>query len=81
MFIGLDVDDMILLGDNNMLENTTKNIKKEFELTVNDTLDEYLGSQIDFRNNYLFIHKRRLIKILKRNFKITLLIWNLRKLQ
>ena len=30
---------MLLLGDNNMLENTTKNIKKEFELTVKDTLD------------------------------------------
>ena len=62
MFIGLYVDDILLLGDNNMLENTTKNIKKEFELAVKDTLDEYVGSQIEFRKNYLFIHKRRLIE-------------------
>ena len=62
MFIGLYVDDMLLLGDNNMLETTTKYIKKYFELTVKDTLDEYVGSQIEFRKNYLFIHQRRIIE-------------------
>ena len=69
LFIGLYVDDILLLGDNNMLENTTKNIKKEFELTVKDTLDEYVGSQIEFRKNYLFIHQRRLIEKIEKEFK------------
>ena len=45
-----------------MLENTTKNIKKDFELTVKDKLDKYVWIKIEFRKNYLFIHKRRLIK-------------------
>ena len=42
MFVGLYFDDILLLGDNNMLENTTKNIKKDFELTVKDKLDKYV---------------------------------------
>ena len=48
MFIGIYVDDMLLLGDSDMINNTTTSIKKEFELTVKDTLDEYVGSQIEF---------------------------------
>ena len=72
MFIGIYVDDMLLLGDSDMIKNTTTSIKKEFELTVKDKLDEYVGSQIEFRNDYLFIHQRRLIEKLKRNLKWTL---------
>lgn len=35
--------------------------KKEFEITVKDSLYEYLECKIEFRNNYIFINKRILI--------------------
>ena len=70
MFIGIYVDDMLLLGDSYMINNTTTSIKKEFELTVKDKLDEYVGSQIEFRNDYLFIHQRRLIEKIEKEFEV-----------
>ena len=70
MFIGIYVDDMLLLGDSDMINNTTTSIKKEFELTVKDKLDEYVGSQIEFKNNYLFIHQRRLIEKIEKEFEV-----------
>ena len=52
-----------------MLENTNKYIKKYFELTVKNTLDEYIVSKIYFRKNYLFIHNRWLIENIEKEFE------------
>ena len=42
----------------NMIDETTKVLKKEFELTVKDKLDEYVRGQIENKNNYIFIHQK-----------------------
>ena len=39
MFIGIYVYDMFQLGDSDMINNTTKSIKEDFELTIKDKLD------------------------------------------
>lgn len=51
------VYDMFLLVDSYMINNKTTCVKNYFELTVKDELDEYVGSQIEFRNYYIFIYE------------------------
>ena len=66
---GIYVDDILMCGDENSIKNDISIIEEEFEITVEENFNDYVGCEVIKKDGYIFIHQRKLIDKLLEYFK------------
>ena len=62
IFLAIHVDDSILIGKNiSKTKNPLKQINEEFEMTVIENHEVYVGIQLERRQEGLFIHQENFV--------------------
>ena len=69
-----------MCGDENSIKNDISIIEEEFEITVEENFNDYVGCEVIKKDGYIFIHQRKLIDKLLEDFKSEIKIKK-RKLQ
>ena len=69
LWTGIYVDDILLVGNDTIIEETIKKLSSRFNITTKESVDEYVGCQLESREDVLFIHQRRLVDELVKKFE------------
>ena len=60
LWTGIYVDDILLVENDTIIEETIKKLSSRFNITTKESVDEYVGCQLESRED-VFIHKIHLV--------------------
>ena len=67
VFIGLYVDNCLIVRDKALVEELIKEIKTKFEVMYTDKIKEFIGCKIEKTNNQILLHQGNLILKMEKN--------------
>ena len=61
VIVGIYVDDLLFIGQKDLLTQEINALKKEFDVRVKDIVDEYVGCQMIRKEDRIILHQTRII--------------------
>lgn len=74
IIIGIYVDDLIMIGDNKLLEETMTRIKEKIGIRIKYPVNEYVGCELIHYNNSIILYQQKITNDLYNTFKDELTI-------